>query len=42
MYAFDLIDKIPGVKRGSDGIICMYDKLVTLKDSDRVIPINYL
>jgi predicted AAA+ superfamily ATPase len=42
MYAFDLIDKIPGVKRGSGGIICMYDKLVTLKDSDRVIPINYL
>ena len=23
MYAFDLIDKIPGVKRGSGGIICM-------------------
>ncbi len=42
MYAFDLIDKIPGVKRGSGGIICMYDKLVTLKDSDRVIPVNYL
>ena len=42
MYAFDLIDKIPGIKRGSGGIICMYDKLVTLKDSDRVIPVNYL
>lgn len=42
MYAFELIDKIPGVKRGSGGIICTYDKLVTLKDDDRVIPINYL
>lgn len=42
MYAFDLIDKISGIKRGPGGIICMYDKLVTLKDNDRVIPINYL
>ena len=42
MYAFELIDKIPGIKRGSGGIICMYDKLVTLKDNDKVIPVNYL
>ena len=42
MHAFGLIDKIPGVKRGPGGIICMYDKLVTLKDSDKVIPVNYL
>lgn len=42
MYAFDLIDKIPGIKRGSGGIICTYDKLVTLKGNDRVIPVSYL
>ncbi len=42
MYAFDLVDKIPGVKRGPGGIICLYDKLITLKGEDRVIPVNYL
>ena len=40
--AFDLLGKIPGVKRGSGGVICLYDRLVTLKANDRAIPINYL
>lgn len=40
--AFDLLDKIPNIKRGSGGVICMYDNLITLKDSDRVIPVKYL
>lgn len=34
MDAFALVDKIPGVKRGSGGVICLYDHLVTLKGSD--------
>lgn len=42
MNAFDLIDKIPSVKRGSGGVICLYDNLITLKGNDRVIPIKYL
>lgn len=42
MDAFDLLDKIPGVRRGSGGVIYLYDRLVSLKGSDRVIPINYL
>ena len=42
LYAFDLLDKIPGVKRGAGGVICLYDKLVTLKGEDRAIPVNYL
>lgn len=42
MDAFDLLDKIPGVRRGPGGVICLYDRLVSLKGSDRVIPINYL
>ncbi len=42
IQAFDLLDKIPGMKRGPGGVICFYDKLITLKDNDRVIPINYL
>lgn len=42
MDAFDIIDNIPRVKRGPGGVICLYDNLVTLKGSDRVIPISYL
>lgn len=42
MDAFDLLDKIPGIKRGPGGVICLYDRLITLKGNDRVIPINYL
>lgn len=40
--AFRLLDKIPGARRGAGGVVCMYDKLLTLKDEDRVIPIHYL
>lgn len=40
--AFDLLDKTGGAKRGSGGVICLYDRLVTLCDNDRCIPIQYL
>jgi predicted AAA+ superfamily ATPase len=40
--AFALLDKIPAVKRGSGGVICLYDNLITLRDNDRVIPVKYL
>lgn len=40
--AFNVLDKIPGVKRGPGGVICLYDKLVTLQGDDKIIPINYL
>lgn len=40
--AFALLEKIPGIQRGSGGVVCLYDKLVTLRNSDKVIPINYL
>lgn len=42
MDAFTLIDKIPNVKRGGGGVICLYDNLITLKGNDRVIPIKFL
>lgn len=42
MKAFDLLNKIPGVKRGPGGVICLYDRLVTLRENDKVIPITYL
>ncbi len=40
--AFAQLDKIPNVKRGPGGVICLYDNLVTLKGEDKVIPVNYL
>ena len=39
---FDLLDKIPGIKRGRGGIVCMHDKLVSIKDFDLMISVNYL
>jgi predicted AAA+ superfamily ATPase len=39
---FSQLDKIPTVKRGPGGVICLYDNLITLKDNDRVIPVKYL
>ena len=40
--AFAVLDNIPGMQRGSGGVICTYDKLVTFKDNDKVIPIAYI
>jgi predicted AAA+ superfamily ATPase len=42
IVAFSVIDKIATVKRGSGGIICMYDSLIPLKDMDMIIPIKYI
>lgn len=38
--AFDLLDKIADVKRGQGGVVCMYDKLVPLKNDDLIIPLT--
>ncbi len=40
--AFDLLEKIPGITRGAGGVICLYDKLMTLRGADRVIPVDFL
>ena len=37
---FELLDKL--ALRGEGGVICMYDKLVSLSDKDKVIPVGYL
>lgn len=42
MDAFGLLDKIPGIQRGPGGVVCLYDKLITLVGNDKVIPVNYL
>jgi hypothetical protein len=40
--AFRLLDKIPSVKRGTGGMVCLYDNLATLDENDRTIPVNML
>lgn len=42
MDAFEILDKMPNMKRGQGGVICLYDNLITLKGEDRVIPVKYL
>jgi len=39
---FGLLGKIPGIKRGQGGVICLYDNLVTLHERDMVVPISLL
>lgn len=39
---FGVLDKIPGVRRGPGGVVCMYDRLVTLHGEDRAIPVWWL
>ena len=39
---FRLLDTIPNFKRGCGGIICFCDHVVSLSETDKVIPINYL
>ena len=40
--SFNVIDKIQGVKRGSGGIICLYDKIISLSETDKVIPVSFI
>lgn len=40
--SFKLLDKISNVHRGKGSVICLYDNLISLTDTDRIIPIKYL
>jgi len=40
--AFDALDKIPSVKRGTGGVVCLYDRLAALKGGDMIIPVGFL
>ena len=42
VQAFGVLDKIPGVVRGSGGLICLYERPVPLVGEDMVIPLAYL
>ena len=39
---FSILEKIPGVKRGQGGVVCLYENLVTLNGNDRAIPVSLL
>ncbi len=40
--SFSVLDKISNMRRGPGGVICLYDKLITLQGEDKIIPVNYL
>ena len=40
--AFAMLDKIPGVKRGKGGLVCLYDRLVPLAGKDVVLPLAFV
>ncbi len=42
LAAFRQLDKIPDIRRGQGGVVCLYDNLTTLKDNDMVIPVTLL
>ena len=39
---FSILDKIPTIKRGQGGVVCLYDNLITLQGNDKVIPVTLL
>ncbi|MCL2498995.1 MAG: ATP-binding protein [Defluviitaleaceae bacterium] len=39
---FSILDKIPTIKRGQGGVVCLYDNLVTLDGNDKAIPVALL
>jgi predicted AAA+ superfamily ATPase len=39
---FYILEKIPNMKRGQGGVVCLYDNLLTLSRNDKVIPITLL
>ena len=42
MAKFPIIDKLPTVKRGQGGVVCLYDNLVTAAGDDKYIPITMI
>ncbi|MDR1796117.1 MAG: ATP-binding protein [Clostridiales Family XIII bacterium] len=39
---FSILDKIPGMRRGTGGVVCLYENLITLSGEDKVIPVALL
>ncbi|NLV20681.1 MAG: DUF4143 domain-containing protein, partial [Syntrophomonadaceae bacterium] len=40
--SFSVLDKIPGMIRGTGAVVCMYDKLIALDANNMIVPVNYL
>ena len=40
--AFQLLDTIPGITRGSGAIICMAREVLPVTKTDNIIPVNYI
>ena len=40
--AFQKLDNISGMKRGTGGVICLYDRQLSLSETDKVIPISLI
>ncbi|MCC8104076.1 MAG: ATP-binding protein [Clostridiales bacterium] len=40
--AFDVLDRIPGKKRGIGAILCMYDSVLWLKDNIVALPVEFI
>ena len=40
--AFNVLDKISDIKRGSGGVICTYENLTPLREVDKIIPVSYI
>jgi predicted AAA+ superfamily ATPase len=39
---FPVLDKIPNMRRGTGGVVCLYENLVTLSGNDKSIPVTLL
>lgn len=39
---FSVLDKIPNIKRGPGGVVCLYEHLVTLSGNDKTVPLSLL
>ncbi|MDR0362149.1 MAG: ATP-binding protein [Planctomycetota bacterium] len=40
--AFAILDKLPGVKRGPGGLVCLYDTFLPLNGEDVIVPLAYI
>jgi hypothetical protein len=39
---FSVLNKLKGVKIGSGGVICLYDKLIPINDKNLSIPVAWV
>ena len=42
ILAFNVLDKISDIERGTGGVICTYENLTPVRETDKIIPITYV